>query len=386
MPHNSRLLWFDFIRATCAILVCAGHLRSVAFVDYKELSSPTIFDQVFYFATGLGHQAVMVFFVMSGFFVGGSVLRSGYKFSFPKYLVARLSRLWTVLVPALLFTTLIDWVLAVYAPDVLNGAFGEVWHSGPGDSGPYSSGPGVFVGNLLFLQGILVPVYGTDGPLWSLANEFWYYILFPLGFMALRGFHQERKLSALLRFLIAVTAFLLIRALPNGMVAGLFVWMLGLFVFRAQGSLGARARIATIWAGLVLGAVSLVYSRLELLHARLHLSPDLVVGLCFAILFIGLSCGRAPSTSLTPLRGPIESLSNSSFSLYLFHFPLVILIGVFFYRGQPALPSVPGLGLFGLWLIFLVGTGYGFYLLFESRTESVRRVANRFIGLAPLAR
>jgi peptidoglycan/LPS O-acetylase OafA/YrhL len=37
-----------------------------------------------------------------------------------------------------------------------------------------------FVGNLAFLQTIAVPIFGTNGPMWSLANEFWYYLIFPL--------------------------------------------------------------------------------------------------------------------------------------------------------------------------------------------------------------
>jgi peptidoglycan/LPS O-acetylase OafA/YrhL len=386
MQHNPRLLWFDFIRATCAILVCAGHLRSVAFIDYAELSNPTFFEKVFYFATGLGHQAVMVFFVMSGFFVGGSVLRSGKSFSFPKYLIARLSRLWTVLVPALVFTTGIDWLLSVVAPEVLNGTYGPVWHSGPGESAAYAAGPGVLAGNLLFLQGIAVPVYGTDGPLWSLANEFWYYILFPLGFIAVRGIHQEKEIPVWLRVVIASLGLLLIRWLPSGHVAGFLVWMLGLLVFQTQGSTGSRTRQAMLWIGLFVAVASLVYSKLESLQSDWQLSPDLAVGFAFTLLLIGLSCGRAPSTSLIPLRGPIEGLSNSSFSLYLFHFPLVVLIGTFYYKGQPVAPTIPELSVFALWLLFLIGVGYGFYLLFERHTESVRRVANGLIGLAPSPR
>jgi len=34
--------------------------------------------------------------------------------------------------------------------------------------------------NLGFVQTVSVPVYGTNGPLWSLANEFWYYVMFSL--------------------------------------------------------------------------------------------------------------------------------------------------------------------------------------------------------------
>src|SRR5262249_14488667 len=43
----------------------------------------------------------------------------------------------------------------------------------------------IFLGNLFFLQTILVPTFGTNGPMWSLANEFWYYVLFPCAFLAL---------------------------------------------------------------------------------------------------------------------------------------------------------------------------------------------------------
>jgi peptidoglycan/LPS O-acetylase OafA/YrhL len=43
----------------------------------------------------------------------------------------------------------------------------------------------VFFGNLFFLQTIAVPSLGSNGPLWSLSNEFWYYIMFPLGLLAL---------------------------------------------------------------------------------------------------------------------------------------------------------------------------------------------------------
>jgi peptidoglycan/LPS O-acetylase OafA/YrhL len=35
-----------------------------------------------------------------------------------------------------------------------------------------------FVGNLLQLQTIVVSSLGSNGPLWSLANEWWYYVLF----------------------------------------------------------------------------------------------------------------------------------------------------------------------------------------------------------------
>ena len=37
--------------------------------------SHSLFDQLFYFVTGLGHQCVIAFFALSGFLVGGPALR-----------------------------------------------------------------------------------------------------------------------------------------------------------------------------------------------------------------------------------------------------------------------------------------------------------------------
>lgn len=36
------------------------------------------------------------------------------------------------------------------------------------------------LGNLGFVQAVPVAVYCSNVPLWSFANEFWYYVMFPL--------------------------------------------------------------------------------------------------------------------------------------------------------------------------------------------------------------
>lgn len=53
-----------------------------------------------------GYQAVMVFFVLSGYFISSSVLHSleNGTWSWREYLTKRLLRLWIVLIPALLLT------------------------------------------------------------------------------------------------------------------------------------------------------------------------------------------------------------------------------------------------------------------------------------------
>ena len=135
---------------------------------------------VAYLATGLGHQWVIVFFVMSGYLVGGSVLRSvnARRWSWRSYLMARLTRLYIVLLPALMLGGVIDWV-GMHIPGA------EAIYSGR--SGIHAVPMNVYttlnlpalLGNLLFLQTIVlpgmggrpVPLFGSNGPLWELEKR-----------------------------------------------------------------------------------------------------------------------------------------------------------------------------------------------------------------------
>jgi len=79
-------------------------------VPFPDVSNKSVAARVFYAATGIGHLAVMVFFVLSGYLVGGRLLArycSG-NASIPRYLLDRFTRLYIVLIPALLITALFD--------------------------------------------------------------------------------------------------------------------------------------------------------------------------------------------------------------------------------------------------------------------------------------
>jgi len=61
----------NFLRWFAALMVVVGHLRSFLFVEYNLVEHKTIFIKLFYFITGFGHQAVIIFFMISGYLVGG---------------------------------------------------------------------------------------------------------------------------------------------------------------------------------------------------------------------------------------------------------------------------------------------------------------------------
>ena len=65
--------WLDTMRFIAAFLVLFSHSRNDFFVPFDQLPPEQrgLFAYVFYFLGRLGHEAVIVFFVLSGFLVGG---------------------------------------------------------------------------------------------------------------------------------------------------------------------------------------------------------------------------------------------------------------------------------------------------------------------------
>jgi hypothetical protein len=96
----------DFLRATAALLVLLGHTRRAYFNYTDVLAQPGLFLKLFYFITSLEAEAVVVFFVLSGFLIGGSLADSMQRgrFDLVRYLIARFVRIYIVFIPALVIT------------------------------------------------------------------------------------------------------------------------------------------------------------------------------------------------------------------------------------------------------------------------------------------
>ncbi len=67
---------FDLLRGLAAIFVLIGHWRNLFFLDFSELTVHRALLFVPYILTGAGHQSVILFFVLSGYFIGGTVFRA----------------------------------------------------------------------------------------------------------------------------------------------------------------------------------------------------------------------------------------------------------------------------------------------------------------------
>jgi len=373
----------NLIRGVAALAVLCGHLRALFFQDLGHVFHARAVTTILYAATALGHEAVMVFFVLSGFFVAGSAIRMAHRWSWAKYLGNRVVRLYLVLLPALLLTAVVDQV-------ALRMPLGELYffHPIPSLNNPVplvaAISPQVFLGNALFLQTIVVPSFGSNSPLWSLANEFWYYMLFPL---ILVPFCQSR-LSVRLACLGTAVAIGIL--LPRTILLYFLIWLLGAAMhFLPRRPAMRSGPVLLLRTGtLALFGASLFLTRLNLIAG---LPADFVIGLSFAIFMyclVGFRLGTPVSPQL--FAPPVDTwyarfsgaLAGCSYSIYAIHLPLLTLIRTTINAGrwQPT----PGHTAMGFLIgVGVIGAGYIFSKATEARTGAVRARLFAWIGVRP---
>jgi len=145
----------EAVRGFAAFYVCLTHVFKL---DGMALSSRI--------ALSFGQEAVMLFFILSGFVIRWATGKQDGGEGFGRYFVKRFIRIYSV------------WGCAITALCLITRA--EMGHFVPQPAGRW-------LGNLLMLQDwrhgkpavICDPLYG-DTPLWSLHYEWWFYMLFPL--------------------------------------------------------------------------------------------------------------------------------------------------------------------------------------------------------------
>ena len=366
-PHGVASVHLDALRGIAAIGVCLSHLRDIFFRDYPSLPHHSALLALLYFATGLGRQWVIIFFVLSGYLVGGSVLRAHAtgRWTWGGYLFNRLTRLYIVLFPALIFGGIIDLIgIHLFGThNIYGGASGS--HSIAFAVGNNLSLTTLF-GNYAFLQTILVPTLGSNGPLWSLANEFWYYIAFPA--LVLVVLPRTALPRRILHIAILIVVILFVK--PPIALLGL-VWLMGVAIHylpRIPAANPFLRRILVVTA-LFLFAVSLAWCK----RAGAVYS-DLVLGAVVTLLiYIVLGCSRTPMPEA--YNRTARRISHSSYTLYLVHLPLVVLIAAItetVFHQQRWLPDTSHLLICAGIFIIVMAYAQLVWLMFEKHTDAVR--------------
>jgi len=353
-------LMISLLRGLAALQVALAHLRAETYPSLRGMTDPPIAYQILAFSTGFAHQAVVVFFLISGWLVGGSLLNKWSQHqSLASYAIDRISRLWTVLIPTFLLMLACAWFMEKVDP--VPSHFDR--------TNEYSTL--ALLGNLAGLQTISVPNFGRNYALWSLANETWYYVLFPLILLVFRCKTAWRKGASALA-IAGIASFL-----PVSILLYFSLWLLGAGFARIHIDCGRLTRLALVLTCAVLS----IYFRLTGSNADLVIDSYLQDLLSSLPLLALLATMHHPaptgSAAMRHLRTAAHTLSEFSFTLYVSHVPAIALLryigrtyfGRESFSPDRAIDFLLYLGTASL----LVGFAFLLYLAFESNTPRVRR-------------
>jgi len=310
------------------------------------------------------HRAVIIFFVLSGYVIAYSTLR---KERDPRaYVLARLSRLYSVLLPALVLTALLQVV-------------GTALNPAPYDAIARGHDPVRYGLVALFLQSvwILNSAPPTNAPFWSLCHEFWYYALFGAAVL-IRPVKVRLAVIAGLALVCGMNVLLL---MPS--------WLLGVGSYAWGRAARIPRGIALLMLAVVLAAIALSYLYLPdwpfpVAHPPFYYSAaatsDAMVGLLFALLVWlfdqALRDVRVPDR----LDAAVRWFADHTYSLYLYHFPLLFFTAAVVPFDHGSVPAVAGMILLVLAVVFSLS------LLTESKRPAWRRlfgrVWDRAVGIA----
>ncbi|WP_085300417.1 acyltransferase family protein [Cognaticolwellia mytili] len=296
-------LYLDVLRFSAAMVVFFSHVAS------QDLTDGFLWQFKAYSQT-----AVMIFFVMSGYVIGFVTYEKERHIT--DFTVARVSRLWSIVIPALLLTAICDYIglelnTAIYTE--------SAW--------PYPEGSQVlhYVLSFFLIQNLwnmdLNP--GINGPFWSLTYEWMYYILFGLFY-----FIKSKIKWLFISLIILISGPTIVLLFP--------IWLLGYVLFKLELRNKVKFEQSYLKALISCAALLLIVfvgpEVREIKTGVTWMSRASIIGDYFdAILFV-IHMYFSPHiiNLIKPILFKYEKLirwsASLTFALYLFHRPIIQLI------------------------------------------------------------
>lgn len=366
--------YFDILRGVSAQMVLVGHALNVCF--------PAFFMQP---GTGgllearpgllyIQNLGVLVFFCIWGYLVTSSVMRRHRRggYALGDYLLDRIARIFTPLLPLLAILFVVDNLLAAQGLTLRYTRLDAGWGTLMLNATMLFDHVGLSaLARLTGWDGLRASAFGTADQLWTVAIEWWIYVSFGiLAFAALARRRPGPLLVLLLLFALIVPAYSLLRG--NGLV---LAWIVGMGAALQHERLARLPRWVLAAAGLVVAALAVLLAWREQMNFYHPL---------FALLFSAglvichlLSLRPAATRPPGPLSRLVDGLSEISYSVYLVH--LSVLFWLVAWR-----PDLTG-RLDALLVLVLLANLVAvlFYLGFERHFPAVRRRLGRLPGAGP---
>lgn len=209
-PPKVHFYWLDSIRFIAAFMVLLSHSRNTFFPAFGDLpdSQQNVLTMAFSLFCRMGHEAVVIFFVLSGFLVGGRGIEriAAGTMNVGSYAIDRFSRIIPPLLAAIIFYYITSCVI-------------------PGT--PFSWWTAL--GNLFSLQGICCK--SLVSPFWSLSYEVWFYIVLGAFAFLMTQRSDYKKVLGMLAVIASCSVFVIGLKMHY-----LLIWIMGAmaYVFRPK--------------------------------------------------------------------------------------------------------------------------------------------------------
>jgi peptidoglycan/LPS O-acetylase OafA/YrhL len=299
--HNGRL---DAARGIAAMLVFAEHTKSVLLDRLVNWRPATLIMEF------LAVHAVLIFFLLSGYLITksitGNIARNGV-FSVRDYLSSRITRIYPPLIGAIAICCVIWAIIHCFSLP------GSVSYGLPGDLSKVRDSFSFQAIEIVQALAMRESMLNVDRPLWSLFIEFQIYLMA----MAVAVFWQRSR-------------FVKACAIAIGILAFTFIYDVGQIFMIAIWCLGAGAALFPVWRrwALPIALISLIAIVAGALAVPHFFNPEkhslgyeiARVTLCclYCVLLFGIEPRR-------PYHDLLTATGRFSYSLYVLHFPLLLL-------------------------------------------------------------
>lgn len=318
MKENLKTL--DGLRGLTALYVLLHHARLALTQSYQNglaihPEKYEWYDKLLVYFFGLfkfGHEAVIIFFVLSGFVIHLKQANRDYNFpdfKIVSYFKKRILRIYPTLLVSFLLCVFVDFLIYQF-----------IVH----DSGIFSKySLSSFLYNLFLVPD--APIWGNNFPVWSLKHEWFFYVMYPL----LLCLSYKNPFLPLAIIILLYFSFFLGFNIPfiGPAAYTLLVWTLGSIL--AVVYKNAYAQIKYITYLLLLCFIYPFVSRAD--------SNYPVLDLCFGLITIGflalILLGKI--RIINQLLFKATWLGTFSYSLYLLHAPFLDLFKAVVLNLQP---------------------------------------------------
>jgi peptidoglycan/LPS O-acetylase OafA/YrhL len=301
---KSSSILLDLIRGVSAQLVVIGHLFSFYNIFGLRQHENRFLMQEF---------GVVIFFILSGFLIGYSVDNKSEKhaYTFRHFFLDRFSRIFIAYLPALFVITLLD--AAAYK---ISG------------STAYTDAQNIktFVGNIFMLQDfpiqnalnkifkshIHITSFGSARPLWTVAVEWWIYLLF--GFIYFKRITWKNIIFLLPLLIVPLFK---VGTGGNGLSILWFLSLLGYYLIK--NNIFKNNYFLLIALLIMASVVRLLFNEFKVYD--LAFSVPLMIALFVFVAY--LQKQTKPNYFFLKIKPVSSTLAAFSFSLYLLHYSII---------------------------------------------------------------